>query len=106
MDSPPPGPRTIHYSQLGPSPAGSPLAPSWETYRREVARLLAEGHEGKHVLIKDDQVLGIFDTDDEAFVEGYRRFRPPRVPFLVHQIQTYERIHFVPLYFMSCPTSR
>lgn len=35
-------------------------------YRREVGRLLAEGHEGKWVLIKDDHVHGIWHTEEEV----------------------------------------
>jgi hypothetical protein len=106
MDSPPPAPKTIHYSQVPRFPQGHPLAQSLDTYLREVPRLLAEGHEGKHILIKDDQVLGLFDTHVAALAEGYRRFRQPRVPFLVQQILTYEPIVTVPFYRWSWPTSR
>jgi hypothetical protein len=41
---------TIHYSQLPPAEPGSRIAREWETYRREVGRLLAEGHEGRFLL--------------------------------------------------------
>ena len=62
----------------------------WETYRREVGRLLAEGHEGQFVLIKGNDILGFFDTDDAAWTDGIKRFG--RQGFMVHQIQTYEPI--------------
>jgi hypothetical protein len=83
-------PPTIHYTELPPPPPGSPLEVEGNTYRREVGRLLAEGHEGRHVLIKGDQILGIWDTNEEALEEGYRRFLLQ--PFLVQQIQTRERL--------------
>lgn len=40
------------------------------TYRRELPRLLAEGEEGKFVLIKGDQVIGVWDTFDDAYQAG------------------------------------
>jgi hypothetical protein len=86
-----PDPWMIHYTQLPPAPPDNVLAAENATYRREVGRLLAEGYEGKHVLIKGDTIVGIYDTDEEAMAEGYKRFLMQR-PFLVHQIQTWERV--------------
>jgi hypothetical protein len=54
-----------------------------QTYAAQLDRLLAED-EGKFVLIKADQVLGTFETAQEAIREGYRQLG--RVPFLVRQI--------------------
>ena len=81
---------TVHYTQLAPARPGSPLAEEWEFYRREAGRLLAEGNEGKHILIKGTTILGIWDTFDEAYAEGCKRFLHLRVPFMVHQILTEE----------------
>jgi hypothetical protein len=44
------------------------------TYRRELPRLLAEGHEGRFALIKGDQVLSIWDTGGDAYQAGRERF--------------------------------
>jgi hypothetical protein len=44
------------------------------TYRRELPRLLAEGHEGRAVLIKGDQVISIWDTAEDAYQAGAERF--------------------------------
>lgn len=44
------------------------------TYRRELPRLLAEGHEGHYVLIKGNEVLSIWDTFDDACQAGGERF--------------------------------
>ena len=62
----------------------------WEFYRREVGRLLAEGHEGKHVLIKGEEIIGLFATHREAMDEGLKRYL--LTGFLVHQIQEWEPI--------------
>ncbi len=63
----------------------------WETYSHEVGRLIAEGHEGKFVLIKNETIIGIYDNDDEASDEGRRRYLMQG--YLVHQIQTWERVY-------------
>jgi hypothetical protein len=65
---------TIHYTQLPDSQPGSQLAQEWDVYRREVGRLLAEGHEGRWVLIKGPDVIGLYDTYDEGREEAIRRF--------------------------------
>jgi hypothetical protein len=87
---PPDEPLTIHYTELAEAKPDSPLYREWNFYRREVGRLLAEGNEGRHVLIKDEQIIGLWETHDEAMVEGYRRFLGQA--FLVHQVQERERI--------------
>jgi hypothetical protein len=83
----------IHYTELPPSQRGQPGDPEWETYRREVGRLLAEGNEGKYILIKEETIIGIYDTRDEAMDEGRRRYLLSG--YLVHQIQTWERLVYV-----------
>jgi hypothetical protein len=85
-----PGPLTIHYTELPPSRPGSPLATEWDVYRREAGRLIEEGNEGRHVLIKNEEIIGIFDTHEAAMFEGYKRYL--RGPFLVHEIQTREKL--------------
>jgi hypothetical protein len=88
-----PGYPTIHYTELPPSRPGSALTVEWELYRREVGRLLADGHEGRHILIKGEEIIGIYETRDQATDVGYMRF--PGQPFLAHQIQTRERLYLV-----------
>ena len=83
-------PPTIHYTELPPSRPGDALADEWETYRREVARLLAEGNEGRYVLIKGQQIIGIWDTQEDASMTGHKLFLLQS--FLIHQIQERERI--------------
>ncbi len=50
------------------------LKPEILTYRRELPRLIAEGNEGRFVLIKGNQVLGIWDSDEDAYHAGLERF--------------------------------
>jgi uncharacterized protein with PIN domain len=54
-----------------------------ETYLAEKEELVARG-EGKFVLIKGEQVVGLFESQGDALQEGYRRFG--KGPFLVKQI--------------------
>jgi hypothetical protein len=70
---------------------GSVLEQEWNTFRRERPRLLAEGHEGRWVLVKGEEIIGIWETRREACKQGYKRYL--LVPFLVHQLQYVERVY-------------
>lgn len=80
------------HSPYGTTPItpGQTLAQEWDTYRQEVGRLLAQGLEGKFVLIKDATVVGVFATFDAAREEGVRRFLLQ--PMLVKQVLTREPV--------------
>ncbi|MCX6841916.1 MAG: hypothetical protein NTX53_06535 [candidate division WOR-3 bacterium] len=65
-----------------------------ETYNAHKAELVGQS-KGKYVLIKDDHIVGVFDTEMDAIHQGYERFG--NVPFLVKQIVQVE----VPLNFTS-----
>jgi hypothetical protein len=69
-------PSTIPFTELAPAPPDSPIATEWNFYRREVGRLLDEGHKGKWVLIQGEQLIGIWDTFEEAD-EVQRSLTPP-----------------------------
>lgn len=56
------GHRPIPYTELPEMNDGGPLCEEWNTYRREVARLLTESHEGTFVLIKGDQIVSLHDS--------------------------------------------
>jgi hypothetical protein len=90
----------IHYSELKPVPPEMHLSTEFATYLREAPRLLAEGYEGKHVLIKGNQILGFFDTRGEGLAAGYRHSLDES--FLVRHIQTYERLYWVRTHYI-CP---
>ena len=97
---PPREPPSIHYSELPVAAPDSPLFVEWNTYRREVGRLLADGHEGCHILIKGEQILGLWKTRAEAMAVGYRLFLGQC--FLVHQVQVRERL-LGPISVRPCP---
>jgi hypothetical protein len=89
--NPPPSvtpPKGIHYTELPESKPGDTLASEWNTYYREVGRLLAESHEGKFVLIKGEEIIGLFPCWDGAWEVGLKRFG--RTSFFVHEIRTEE----------------
>src|SRR5436305_1752930 len=95
---------TIHYSELAPAAPGSQLAAECETYRREVGRLIGEGHEGKWVLIKGDEIIGIFDAERQALEVRAERFF--RQPVLVRQILAREPVlRYFPRYNWTTPDS-
>ena len=66
------------------APAGGVLSAEWEAYRREVGRLLAEGHAGRWALFKGAELVGLFDTEAEAHADRSRRFLLQ--PALVQQV--------------------
>jgi hypothetical protein len=44
------------------------------TYRRELPRLLQEGHAGKYAIIRDDQIISVWDTLGDALQAAGERF--------------------------------
>jgi hypothetical protein len=70
-------------------PPDSPIAKEWDLFRRELPRLLAEGHEGRWALVKNEELIGIWHTYDEARTIGLERFGV--VPMLVQEIRAWYR---------------
>ena len=87
---PQPEPPTIHYTELQESPADKRGAADWNLYRRIVGQLIAEGHEGRWVLIHGGELVGIWDTEEEVDRERLSRFLMQDV--LMKQIRTRERL--------------
>ncbi len=54
-----------------------------KTYASNKNELIGKS-KGKFVLIKDDQIIDVFDSKIDAIRQGYERFG--NVPFLVKQI--------------------
>ena len=71
-----------------------------ETYNSKLAELVA--HEGKFVLIHDEEIVDLYDTYEDAIKEGYSKFG--LLPFLVKQIAATEQVHFISR-FVPCHTS-
>jgi hypothetical protein len=81
-------PTMIHWSELPEDKAEGGNSTEWNFYRREVGRLLTEGHEGRWVLIKGEQIIGIWDTSDEAMRVLNERYALQ--PCLLHQVRAVE----------------
>ena len=54
----------VHFTELPPAHPMDPIAADWEVYRREVGRLLREGHAGKFALIFGAKLVGVYDELD------------------------------------------
>ncbi len=91
---------TVHHTELPPAQPGEALAEEWESYRREVARLLAEGHEGRFVLVKGQQIVAAHDHRDAARADGLRRYFPEA--FLVQQVCAVEPVLRIRGYTLPC----
>jgi len=85
---PPSCPRTLHYSELPEAAPDNQLSEEWNFYRRIIGRLLAEGHEGKWLLIKKEEIVGIWDTEADANTVRLERFLMQ--PVLMKQILAQE----------------
>lgn len=51
-------------------------------------------YKGKHVIIKDSEFIGSFDTFHNAATEAVRRFK--RGPYLIREVVEQERVHRLP----------
>lgn len=69
-------------------------------YRRQVSRLLAEGHEGRWVLLKGEEIIGIWDTEAEVRAAAVERY--PMQPVLIRQILIREPLLRGPTFLYRC----
>jgi len=83
-------PETIPYAELPPPEPDSPLSREWNFYRGEVGRLLKDGHEGQFVLIKGEQIIGIWGTREEAKTVALQKYLMQ--PCLIQQVRSREPI--------------
>lgn len=91
---------TVHFTELPPAAPGSPLEHEWEYYRRVVGSLLTAGHEGRWVLIKDNVLLGPWDTYAEARAVAIQHYFLE--PVLIRQILTREPVLRGPFLSLPC----
>jgi hypothetical protein len=82
------GRRCIHYTELPDVPPDDVYFDEWNTFRRELPRLLAEGNEGKFVLLKGKKIIGIYDTWEAGRSAGLEKYLLQG--FLVQPIRTWE----------------
>jgi hypothetical protein len=91
---------TIPYTELPVGSAASPIAGEGDRYRREVGQLLAEGHENRWVLIKGEEIIGIWDTEDDARAVALQKYLMQ--PCLIQQVRSREPIVRMPPRFWGC----
>ena len=94
--------KTIPWTEIPEDTSGGPLSTEWNFYRREVGRLLAEGHEGRWLLIKGEEIIGIWDRREDAFAAATERYL--RQPCLVRQILAAEPLLRLPTFMYRCPS--
>ncbi len=70
-----------------------PLQRELDTFEAERAGLLGRAA-GKYVLIHDDELAGVFDTEADGIREGYRLFG--NVAFLVKKIEAVDVPEYLP----------
>jgi hypothetical protein len=93
----------IHYTEMRKAQPGDPFFHEWNTYLRELPSMLAGGHEAQFVLLRDEEVVGFFETEREAQDAGLKRYLLGR--FLVQQIRAYEPIFSARGYDLPWPVS-
>ncbi|WP_046988050.1 hypothetical protein [Delftia tsuruhatensis] len=69
------------------------------TYREKLPTML--GHIGKYAIIKGTEVLGMYDSYEDALKFGYGKFGLE--PFLVKRIAPSEQVSFFTRDFRACP---
>jgi hypothetical protein len=91
---------TIEYTELPEDKSDSSTAREWNCYRREAGRLLADGREGQWVLIKGEEVVGIWATREEAKKVAVERYLMQAV--LIRQVLRREPILRGPTLLRQC----
>lgn len=81
---------------------GEPLAEESRTFEENRARW-AEEHDGEHVLIRGNEVVGFYPTNERALSEGYKRFGV--APFFVKQVSQRGQAHFISRLVAPTPVS-
>ena len=69
-----------------------PLAEELKTYQEHQADLLRQSP-GKFALVKGHEIVGLYDKEEEAFSEAYRRFRLSG--FMIKQVLEHEKVYTV-----------
>jgi hypothetical protein len=91
---------TLSAKELPEAQADSELHQEWNYYRTQVERLLAESYEGQFVLIKGEQIIGMWNTRAEAKAVALEKFLMQ--PCLIHQIRSREPIEHMSARFWEC----
>lgn len=79
---------TTHWTELPEDTTDGVLSREWNTYRRLVGQLLADGHENRWVLIVGEELIGMWDTYQAARAVADERYFLK--PVMLKQILTHE----------------
>ena len=71
-----------------------PLTEEYEFYRQKKPELLKQSN-GKFALIKGRELVGVFDTDQDAYKAGLLRFG--NVPFMIVRVQDGDDRNWIPV---------
>jgi hypothetical protein len=91
---------TLDITELPEAKPDSPLYQEWNYYRSQVERLLADGHEGQFVLIKGKQIIGIWNSREEAKAVALNKYLMQ--PCLIHQVRRREPTVRMSARFWQC----
>jgi hypothetical protein len=92
----------LDHTELPLAQPGDPFHQEWNYYRTQVARLLDAGQEYRWVLIKAEQIVGVYDTREAAKEVALQRYLLQ--PVLIHQIRSREPLLRGPSVLWRCPS--
>ena len=69
-----------------------PLAEELKTYQAHRSELLKTA-KGKYALVKNSAIVGLYDKEEEAFSEAYRRFCLSG--FMIKQVVEHEKVYTI-----------
>jgi hypothetical protein len=79
--------------------SANPLERELATYEQHKAELLAQ--EGRFVLIQAENIVGTYDTYNDALEAGYHTFGLDSL-FLIKQVRDIEEVQFFTRYITPC----
>ena len=68
------------------------LDKEYQVYKNKKDSLIEQGHAGKFVVIKDDQIFDIYLTYEDALRQGLKEYG--NVSFLIKEITTVEKVNY------------
>jgi len=75
----------IDLERIPDIPEGEPYSREWQAFKREVARLMAEGQQGGFAVFQGESLVGVWDSLFLADQAGRRQCGGK--PFLIQEIQ-------------------
>ncbi len=100
---PPQEPARIAHTELPELPRDHRLHREWNAYRRQVASLIAAGCENTWVLIKGDDVLGVYGRWEHAYIAAMEKSLQPA--FMIHQVLANDYVSRLERHQISWPLS-